>query len=101
MRIRDWRIPLSFLILCGLIEKWVFADPGTATPIMTHQNDPAVQREFINTYASINQRPAIVSGSGVPKMGPEKAGNIYIDTQAGKIYISTGSSNAGNWVRLN
>jgi hypothetical protein len=95
-----WPFIFAFLLVCG-IGALVYANPGNASPIVTHQKDPAVQREFINAYASINQRPAIVSGSGVPTMGPGKVGNVYIDTQNGKVYVSTGTANAGAWVKLN
>jgi hypothetical protein len=95
-----WQFLFAFLLILGL---WsiAHANPGNAAPIVTHQKDPEVQREFINAYASINQRPAIVSGSGAPNMGPGKVGNVYIDTQNGKVYVSTGTTNSGSWVKLN
>jgi hypothetical protein len=95
-----WPFIYSFLLALSIFSI-ANADPGNAAPIMPHQKDPTVQREFINAYASINQRPAIVSGAGAPTMGPGKVGNVYIDTTNGKVYISTGSTNSGNWVKLN
>lgn len=99
MRGVRWPLLFYFLLACCMAAL-VYADQGNSAPIMTHQKDPEVQREFINTYASINQRPAIFSGGGVPTMGSGKPGNVYIDTTNGKVYVSTGST-LSSWVKLN
>lgn len=97
MRITDWRVPFLFLVLCA-IAAWSWAD--TQSPILVHQ-DNANQREFQNVYQSINVRPVVFSGSGASTATPRKIGDIYIDTSAGKVYISTSAVSAGGWALLN
>lgn len=45
--------------------------------------------------------PLIVQGSGAPGSAPSKIGDIYIDTNIGKIYISSGTDSSADWRPLN
>lgn len=43
----------------------------------------------------------ISSGSGAPDSTPTKVGNIYVDTNGAKAYISAGTSASTDWKILN
>lgn len=45
--------------------------------------------------------PNISSGAVAPASTPSKIGDIYIDTVATKVYISTGTSSSADWKILN
>lgn len=45
--------------------------------------------------------PNILFGSSAPSSVPNKIGNIYVNTSSKKVYISTGTSSAGDWTELN
>ena len=40
------------------------------------------------------------SGAGAPSSTPAKAGDMYIDTTALKIYIATGASSSADWKKV-
>ncbi len=43
----------------------------------------------------------VTSGVGAPGSTPAAVGQIYTDTSGGKVYISTGTTNSGDWKILN
>jgi hypothetical protein len=45
--------------------------------------------------------PDILTGNIAPSTVPFKIGNIFCDTSAGKVYISTGISSSADWKLLN
>lgn len=100
MRIRDWRIVLLFLLYCCFVER-CFAVSGNTSVVIPHQADPAIEHEFQNVYSSINLKATISSGAGAPATTPSKVGDIYINTSAGKVYVSTGTVTSGSWAILN
>lgn len=71
-----------------------------ATPLLVHE-DPQTQREFQNTYQSINSKPSISKGAGAPNSAPSKVGDIYISTSTSKIYIATGTVTSSSWMIIN
>lgn len=56
------------------------------------------------SYSWPGQNGVIVSsstGSGAPVSTPSAMGQIYVDTNAAKVYISTGVSSSGDWTIMN
>lgn len=56
------------------------------------------------TFTFPNQTAIVatsISGSGAPGSTPVALGQIYVDTSGGKAYISTGTTNSGDWKILN
>lgn len=45
--------------------------------------------------------PSAVSGTGAPTTTPDRIGNIYVDTSAGKGYLAAGTSSSSDWKILN
>jgi hypothetical protein len=45
--------------------------------------------------------PNITSGTTAPSSTPEKIGNFYVDTVAGKLYFSKGTSSSADWTIAN
>lgn len=43
----------------------------------------------------------VLSGSGAPASTPVALGRTYIDTNAAKVYISTGTSSSADWSIVN
>lgn len=43
----------------------------------------------------------VTSGSGAPGSTPAAIGQIYVDTSGIKVYVSTGTTNSGNWTIIN
>ncbi len=62
------------------------------TPVVVYA-DPTTHRLLVDTVA--------YSGAGVPGTTPTAIGQIYVDTNATKVYISTGTVNSGSWTILN
>ena len=44
---------------------------------------------------------AVSNGAGSPSSTPTALGQVYIDTNAAKVYMSTGTSSSGDWKILN
>ena len=53
-----------------------------------------------STAAEINASSVVTSGTGAPGSAPTAIGQIYIDTNAGAVYISTGVTEAADWNAL-
>lgn len=51
--------------------------------------------------ASPDLNPNIYSGVDAPSTIPSKIGDIFIDTVAAKVYVSTGTSSSDDWSILN
>ena len=45
--------------------------------------------------------PTISSGTAAPNTAPAKVGDIYVDTNADKVYIATGTAADTDWTVLN
>ena len=99
MRIRDWRVPFCFLVLCAATEI-SFGGTNTTTPIFPHK-DPNEQREFQRVYQTTAQSPTIFTGAGAPAFSPQKTGDTYISTTTQKIYISTATATKASWMIIN
>ena len=82
-----------------LIPSAVFSAAG---PVYVHEQ-PA-QSEFRNIYeraADVSFTPKIFTGTSTPSFRPEKVGDLFVNTSSGKVYVSTGSANSGDWAILN
>ena len=55
--------------------------------------DPTTHRLLVDTVA--------FTGSGAPGTTPTAVGQIYVDTNAGKVYISVAIVNSGSWAIMN
>jgi len=66
------------------------ADGTTVVPIYA---DPTTHRLLVDL--------AVSSGSGAPNTTPTSLGQMYIDTNAAKVYVSTGTASSGDWTILN
>lgn len=55
--------------------------------------DPVTRRLLVQTFT--------FSGSGAPTSTPTTVGQMYIDTAAAKVYISTGTASSADWSILN
>jgi len=51
--------------------------------------------------ASPDLQPNIYSGVEAPATTPSKVGDMFIDTVAGKVYVSKGTSSSDDWAILN
>jgi hypothetical protein len=45
--------------------------------------------------------PTIYNGIAAPTITPNKAGDIFVNTTGGKVYIATGTTSSGDWKILN
>lgn len=52
-------------------------------------------------HEGVETEKLTLSGIVAPTFRPTAVGLIYCDTAAGKVYISTGSTNASDWRILN
>lgn len=66
------------------------ADGITPVPVYA---DPVTHRLLVSTASQ--------SGVGAPSAVPTSLGQIYVDTNVAKIYISTGTSSSGDWTIVN
>lgn len=57
--------------------------------------DPTTHRLLVDMSG------ATTSGVGAPSSTPSSLGMIYVDTNATKVYISTGTTNSSNWTIVN
>lgn len=55
--------------------------------------DPTTHRLLVDTVA--------FTGTAAPNTTPTAVGQIYVDTNAGKVYISVGTSSSSDWAILN
>ena len=62
------------------------------TPVVLYA-DPVTHRLLVQL--------AVSNGAGSPSSTPTALGQVYIDTQNTKVYISTGTTNSGNWTVMN
>lgn len=62
------------------------------TPVAVYA-DPTTHRLLVDTVA--------FSGTAAPNTTPTAIGQIYIDTNAGKVYISVATVNSSSWAILN
>lgn len=68
--------------------------------------DDSVSREMYNFFTRLVyfhklSTPSIYKGTGSPTTTPNKEGDIFIDTSAGDVYISAGTSSFADWILLN
>lgn len=54
-----------------------------------------------NSAPEVASTPTISSGTSAPGTTPTKVGDIFVDTNAGKVYISAGTSSSSDWKVLN
>ena len=45
--------------------------------------------------------PSATNGVGAPTSTPDRIGNLYVDTSAGKGYIAAGTTDSTDWKALN
>jgi hypothetical protein len=50
---------------------------------------------------TISFTPTINTGTSAPSTTPKKTGDIFVDTTNGNIYISKGTTNSSDWVKVN
>lgn len=62
------------------------------TPVTVYA-DPVTHRLLVSTSVS--------SGVAAPNTTPAKVGDMYVDTNAKKIYVATGTTNSSDWTILN
>lgn len=62
------------------------------TPVEVYA-DPTTHRLLVSNDIS--------SGAVAPATTPSSIGQIYVDTVAKKVYVSTGTTNSGDWTILN
>lgn len=62
------------------------------TPITVYA-DPTTHRLLVAN--------AVSSGTAAPNTTPSILGAMYIDTNAGKVYVATGTSSSADWKILN
>lgn len=55
--------------------------------------DPVTQRLLVQQY--------VYQGAGAPSSTPTSVGQMYVDTAAAKVYVSTGTSSSSDWTILN
>ena len=72
---------------------------------MSWDDTKVAQDDFTSTdwnamVTDLKTRAVVSSGSGVPSSTPGKAGDMYIDTSALKIYIATGASSSADWKKV-
>lgn len=87
---------IAFLLL--FISSLCFAAAG---PVYVHA--PLENEEFkiiYNEKADAKSTPLVSSGSGAPSNSAKKVGDMYVDTSAAKVYVST-AANSTSWVALN
>jgi hypothetical protein len=54
-----------------------------------------------DNYGFDERYSLITTGTSAPSSTPAKVGNIYVDTNNRDVYISVGTTNSGDWVKLN
>ncbi|HBP65503.1 MAG TPA: hypothetical protein DD730_14895 [Desulfosporosinus sp.] len=78
-------------------------DPTTETT--AYKLDWSANETTVNLGTDVPQLlyayPNISSGAVAPATTPAKIGDIYLDTVAGKVYISTNTSSSAGWKILN
>lgn len=62
------------------------------TPVTVYA-DPTTHRLLVDTVA--------FTGVGAPSSTPSVVGQMYVDTNAGKVYISVATVNSGSWALMN
>lgn len=55
--------------------------------------DPVSHRLLVDTVA--------FTGTAAPNTTPSAVGQTYVDTNAGKVYISVGTSSSSDWAPMN
>jgi hypothetical protein len=63
------------------------------TPVVLYA-DPVTHRLYVDN-------PAVTSGVVAPSSTPTALGQMFIDTAAAKVYVSTGTSASTDWKILN
>lgn len=56
---------------------------------------------FNQIYRLLRGAPFISQGIVAPTSTPEKVGDMYVDTVAGKVYVATDTTNSAGWKILN
>jgi hypothetical protein len=67
---------------------------------MARLNDTKIYGD-LEVSGDITTAPIISIGTTSPTTIPAKVGDIYVDTTAGNIYISKGTTNSTDWVQVN
>jgi hypothetical protein len=99
-RINSTLFVVLFLLFCILCEYYAFSASNNLNVVVPHK-DPAIEREFQNSYQAISAKPTIFTGAGAPTTTPIKIGDIYVSTTTSKIYISTSAATSGSWAIIN
>lgn len=92
-----WPFLWAFLLAAGL---WTLAH-AIQGPVLSHNDNPANEREFQNVYQGFNTKPDIYTGAGAPTFAPKKIGDIYISTTTSKVYIATSAVTSTSWNVVN
>lgn len=59
-------------------------------------------RWFQDLFTFIDTKtPEISTGTSAPTSTPRKVGDMFVDTSANKVYVSTGTSSSSDWTILN
>lgn len=57
--------------------------------------------DVTNLQTTLDTKPTISSGAGVPASTPTKVGDIYIDTTGDDAYIAVGTASSADWEKSN
>lgn len=78
-----------------------FLSPYTETSGLAKTHAGSTTVVVSNTSGFYSNFTGIQSGAAAPASTPTTIGQMYIDTVAEKVYVSTGTSSSANWKILN
>lgn len=55
----------------------------------------------VNDAGQVLVQAASLSGTVAPASTPQYIGQLYVDTQAGKLYFAKGTTNSSDWIITN
>lgn len=88
-----------------ILKRGLGFDGDMSTETTAYKLDWSANETTINFGTDVPQLlksfSAVDSGTAAPATTPLKVGDIYCDTNAGKAYISTGTSSSADWKILN
>lgn len=85
----------SFIIVFCVISLFASVNP---TPLLPHK-DENDEREFQNVYQNMAKGPAVYMGN-TPNSIPQKIGDLFVSTTTGSVYLSSGTKNSGQWIKI-
>ena len=66
----------------------------------TLDNPGDIQRLTVHIQELYNGQIPVITGSGAPTTIPPKISAQFIDTKNNHIYVATGNTKVGNWVKV-